>query len=154
MARALGFTVKEIGYSKRGGSGWVRSSKPPGEATTRDELCVTLAGVVMDTRTGLLTYTAETASVAREVEIASIMRAAKRIVRTGFLPKTMTDKWKAALLLVSMQPTIGGESLDAIERDLREAWQRAAEILDAPRQLDVPLCGSGPLEPLPPFIDE
>jgi hypothetical protein len=129
VARALGWIVLEVGYSERGGRGWAYYAMPS-TATPSDELCVTLAGPVMEARTIHLSYSPEAEAVSREVMIGQVMRAAKRNARTGFAPKTSTDTWKAALLLVSMQPT-GEESFDAMERDLREAWERAAKILDA-----------------------
>ena len=128
-AHALGWIVLEVGYSERGGRGWANYAMPS-TATPGDQLCVTLAGPVMDTRTLHLNYSPEAEAVSREVVIGQIMRAAKRNAGTGFVPKTITDTWKAALLLVSMQPP-GEESVEAMERDLREAWERASAILDA-----------------------
>ena len=130
VARWLGWEVVEIGYGRRGGSGFVRYSVPDGLRDPWRELLVTLAGNVSDVRTFLGHYTTSDPDVARDAEIGSILRAAKRIIRTGFLPKSSTDKWKAAFNLVSMQP-IGRESLDGIERDLRAAWSEVSAILDS-----------------------
>ena len=49
LARANGWEVTEIRYSKRGGSGQAHYLAPTSDLGTWRELCVTLAGIVSDT---------------------------------------------------------------------------------------------------------
>jgi hypothetical protein len=130
VARWVGWTVTEVGVSKRGGSGFARYIAPAFDLGGWRELYVTLAGPVSDTRTYL---TPEYDDGAREVVVRQIARKAKRHMRSGFVPKRDSDEWKAARILVGMH----ADSLDEIERELQDAWDEVASILYEPRVLFV-----------------
>jgi hypothetical protein len=120
VARWVGWTVEEVGYSSRGGSGFAKYLGPPADLGGWRELYVTLAGPVADTHS----YAGVDPETARDVFIGQIARKAKRI-GNGFEPKRDSDEWKAARTLVGMC-----DSPEEIERELRAAWVKVSSILD------------------------
>jgi hypothetical protein len=126
VARRVGWTVTEIGYGPRGGSGFARYLAPSHDLGGWHELYVTLAGPIADAR-----IYADDQDIAREVVIGQIVRKAKRIIGSGFEPKRDSDEWKAARILVAMHSRIGFTlDLGEIEQDLRESWAEVASILE------------------------